>query len=799
MSDRDHDSEQGARSIARIDLHCHSRFSARSELYLARTFGVRECFTDPHLVYREAKARGMTHVTLTDHDTIAGALQLSDFPDFTMGEEISAFFPTEALHVHVLVWALDEAQHREIGELRFNIFELVEYLRGEGLPHALAHPMSVVSELRVEHYEQLLLLFALWETRNGSSTSLENRITSELVAASPTLIPRFAEKYGREPVATVIRPVAGSDDHGGLDVGGTYTQIRLGAGETDPFAALLRRKAALRGTQGSTAKTAHTAISLLFRGGDTDSRNWLSRTIVRRGMRSSIPWSVLEGQRSRQLAGRFVGLAIDPPWRREGGTLRKAAASGAAEVIRSGALVSGGLHHERLASIAESTWERTVRDSFKELRGTGFSKESLETWKTLGQAQTLIAPYMLAATSLARQRIHARDVHRELADHGLLAPWPAPDEPHVAMFTDTIEEINGVAAVLQPLVAFAEAQGWPFTMISCGDERVSKPTHEVFRALDRFSFDVYEEFPLFVPPVLQLLHWCENNDVDVIHAATPGPMGMVAALLARTLGLPLAASYHTDLPRLGYFLTSDHIVREALWTYVRGFYNQAEVVFCPSRAVQDDLTQHGVRARFENLDQAIDATRFMPGRRSDEVRRVLGGGKKVILWVGRMSPEKGLDFLALAYDRLRRRRDDAQLVLVGDGPYREQLTGLLPGASFLGFRTGEELATIYASADVFVFPARAETFGQVLLEAAASGLPSVVTAGIGVDENVAPDKTALVVPPGDASGFVAALERLLDDEPLRQRMGLAARDRALQRSWPATFSHMREVYRSMPA
>jgi glycosyltransferase involved in cell wall biosynthesis len=177
---------------------------------------------------------------------------------------------------------------------------------------------------------------------------------------------------------------------------------------------------------------------------------------------------------------------------------------------------------------------------------------------------------------------------------------------------------------------------------------------------------------------------------------------------------------------------------------------------------------------------------------------VLGGGKKVILWVGRMSPEKGLDFLALAYNRLHHKRDDVQLVLIGDGPYREQLTGLLPGASFLGYRTGDELATIYASADVFVFPGRAETFGQVLLEAAASGLPAVVTAGTGVDENVARDITALVVPPGDASGFVAALERLLDDEPLRQQMGLAARDRALQRSWPATFAHMREVYRAMP-
>jgi glycosyltransferase involved in cell wall biosynthesis len=362
------------------------------------------------------------------------------------------------------------------------------------------------------------------------------------------------------------------------------------------------------------------------------------------------------------------------------------------------------------------------------------------------------------------------------------------------MFTDTFEEMNGVAAVLQPLVAYASENGWPLTMVSCGAKRGSAPAHETFEALDRFGFDIYDEFPLFVPPVLQLLRWCEDSGVDIIHAATPGPMGMIAAMLARTLSLPLVASYHTDLPRLGFFLTSDHIVRESLWTYVRGFYNQAEVVFCPSRAVQDDLVLHGVRTRFENLDQAIDAARFMPGRRSDEVHRVLGGGKKILLWVGRMSPEKGLDFLALVYGRLCQLRDDVHLVLVGDGPYRDELTRMLPTASFLGHRGGDELATIYASCDIFVLPGQAETFGRAMLEAAASGLPAVMTADTSVDKTVVSDETALVVAPGDANGFVAALGRLLDDEALRQRIGLAARERALQRSWPSTFAHMRDVY-----
>ena len=421
---------------------------------------MRECFTDPHLVYREAKARGMTHVTLTDHDTIAGALQLADFPDFTIGEEISAFFPTEALHVHVLVWGVNEAHHREIGELRFNIFELVDYLRREGLAHALAHPMSVVSELRVEHYEQLLLLFALWETRNGSSTPIENRISAELVAASPTLIPRLAEKYGREPVP---RPSARSPAPTTTAASTSAAPTRRSAWEParptrSPRSCGARRRCAARrarrprrptrpSASSSTAATATRATGCRAR--------WCAAACA--------PAS--PGRCSR---GSAAGSSPDASsaWRstRPGGAREagRCARRPPAAPPRSSAAApwsAAACTTSASPSIAETTWERTVRDCFEDLRGKGFSRESLETWKTLGQAQTLIAPYLLAATSLARQRIHARDVHRDLSDKGLLEPWPTPAEPHVAMFTDTIEEINGVAAVLQPLVAFADDPG----------------------------------------------------------------------------------------------------------------------------------------------------------------------------------------------------------------------------------------------------------------------------------------------------------------------------------------------------
>ena len=135
----------------------------------------------------------MTHVTLTDHDSIEGALRLAHHEDFIVGEEVTAFFPSEALHVHVLVWGIDEQQHTEIGELRFNVFELVAYLRGQGIAHALAHPFSLVAGgLRGEQLEALLALFDVWEVRNGLSCRAENELAEDVVARSASLRARMA-------------------------------------------------------------------------------------------------------------------------------------------------------------------------------------------------------------------------------------------------------------------------------------------------------------------------------------------------------------------------------------------------------------------------------------------------------------------------------------------------------------------------------------------------------------------------------------------------------------------------------
>lgn len=800
-AEHDPRADTDAAVVARIDLHCHSRYSSTSDQWMWRQLGLRESYTEPTVLYRQAKAQGMTHVTLTDRDTIEGALRLAGRDDFIVGEEVTAFFPSEALHADVLVWGLDEEQHREIQTLRFNIHELTDYLRAEGLAHGLAHPCSFrTGGLRLEHYEQLMLLFGLWELLNGSSYPRENDVAARCAAAAPGLLPRLAEKHGRAPARPTLLGFAGSDDRSGLDMGRTYSEIVLDHPDHDPLAALMRSGGRPCGSGGTIERSAHSALSVVLQGGDTDAGTLL-RVLFRGAVRSDRAWSLLQRPRTQKLAGRTIGLATKPWRRHDARSVRRAAVAEAVAALAHGELLDVSLQHERISALVEGIWQRTTAYNLDYLQQHDWGELARESErvKALLQAQVLPMPYLSAAAYRTRQRRHAQQVAALLETGGILRRQKRRGSPRVAMFTDTFDEVNGVATVLHALVDHAVADDWPFTLVTCGAERVSAPGREIFRAVETLSLGVYQEFPFAIAPIFELLSWCEEAEIDVIHAATPGSVGATAVLLATTLGLPLVGTYHTDVPRLGYFLTRDRLLEEILWTYVRWFYGRCDVVFCPSLAIRQDLADHDVHTRFEPFDQAIDETHFTPERRSPEVHDRLAEGKKILLWVGRVSAEKGLEALAAVYDELLRRRDDVQLVVVGDGPFRREFEALAPRAQFLGVRTGVELAELYASADVFLFPGLAETFGQVILEAAASGLPAVVTAGAGVDENVVRDETALEVAPGDVRGFVNAVERLLDDDDLRKRMGAAARRHALKRNWPATFSTVRAVYDSLGA
>jgi predicted metal-dependent phosphoesterase TrpH len=221
-----------ADETVRVDLHLHSRASGSATNVWVKGLGdergVRESYTLPEESYRMAKRAGMDFVTLIDHETIDGALTLLHYPDFLVGEEVSARFPEDGSCADVLLYGLDATSHVEAQNRRSNIYDLVEYLREAGIVHVLAHPMySITKPLDRVAVEKRLVLFGLWEFVNGSRPASQNRLAREVAENVGALdLKQIALRHGLgAPDHTRIAGTGGSDDHGGIYGGSTFTLI----------------------------------------------------------------------------------------------------------------------------------------------------------------------------------------------------------------------------------------------------------------------------------------------------------------------------------------------------------------------------------------------------------------------------------------------------------------------------------------------------------------------------------------------------------------------------------------------
>ena len=309
-----------------------------------------------------------------------------------------------------------------------------------------------------------------------------------------------------------------------------------------------------------------------------------------------------------------------------------------------------------------------------------------------------------------------------------------------------------------------------------------------------FPLPGYETLDMRVPSLTQVLAFVERAQPDVIHVATPGPVGLCGLAAAKTLGLPLVGSYHTELGPYALHLTRDLLVAEAFDRYVDWFYRQCALVLGPTAAVADALAQRGMTTSV--WGRGVDTDRFTPARRDEALRaRLLGDGTVLLLFVGRLSAEKRVDVLLDAFARLGAAMPGARLVLAGEGPSRADFEERAPaGTTFLGELHGDELATLYASADAFCFPSTTDTFGQVILEAAASGLPAAAAAAGGALELVHDGRTGLLAPPDDPLALAAAIRELATFPDRRRRFGEAARAAALDRTWQRSFDELTHAY-----
>ncbi|SMF26411.1 glycosyltransferase family 1 protein [Streptomyces sp. Amel2xC10] len=269
-----------------------------------------------------------------------------------------------------------------------------------------------------------------------------------------------------------------------------------------------------------------------------------------------------------------------------------------------------------------------------------------------------------------------------------------------------------------------------------------------------------------------------DHRADIVHLASPFILGVRGMAAAARLGIPAVAVYQTDLA--GYARTYVHAGEAAAWRRIRSVHAAADLTLAPSSAALHDLETHGV-PRVKLWRRGVDTERFRPDRRDEALRRELApNGELIVGYVGRLAPEKQVELLSGVCGL-----PGVRVVVVGDGPSGPQLPEALPGAVFLGRRTGDDLARIFASLDVFAHTGPFETFCQTVQEAMASGVPVVAPAAGGPLDLVAHGRTGLLVPPRDADAVRDAVAALAADPALRTGYGAAGRATVEGRTWAA--------------
>jgi len=795
----------------RIDLHVHSEFSRRPSEWILKKLGCAESYTRTADLYRIAKQRGMQAVTITDHNTIDGALEIAHLPDVFVSCEVTTYFPQDGCKLHVLVWRITEEQFREIDRLRPSVFELAGYLNREGIPHALAHPFYAVNDrLTVQHIEMCLLLFRLFEMNGNRDDAVNGTMAEVMMALTAEDIDRLAETYGFAP--SFDRPwekgfVGGSDDHSSLNIGHTYTEVPS-AGTVDEFLAGVvdRQGRPKRRSRARPINLAHTVYGVAYQ--FYKSKFGLERYYEHSTLMQFFDrvLQVREGREPRFLArvcrrwrARRLGRAPAPDRAGLIGLLQYEAQ----RLVDHDPDLRAVLGRDPdLETEPDRRWARFVNEISNRMLGrvsrhlvdevaAGNPFDIFHAIGSAGALYALLAPYFIAYAIYCTDRRFSEAVRRRF-EPGRPAPVP-----RVGVFTDTFEEINGVSHTWQRLAKLARRTGRRLTVVTCSTDPVRPPGDadvRYFQPVAAYPLPEYPEQKLYIPPLLEMMEFCYERGFTHLHAATPGPLGLAALAIARVMKLPFSTTYHTAVPQYARVLTGDTAVEDLAWRLILWFYDQSEVVFSSSVASAEELMAKGVApAKVRIMPRGVDTEVFSPETRT--ARPDLPQGLK-LLYVGRISREKNLSLLARVFRQVCVERSDVHLVVVGDGPYLAEMRQALADLPcvFTGYLEGEALAAAYAAADLFVFPSTTDTFGNVVLEAQACGVPVIVTDKGGPQENLVPGETGLVVQGDDPDALLRAIRELLDDPERRKAMGDAAVRYAQTRSVHQAFERYWRFY-----
>jgi len=792
--------------LKKADLHIHSKYSDQPAEWLLRQIGAPESFTDPDFLYQSAKKRGMDFVTITDHNTIKGVLEIVHHPDVFISVEATAWFPENGCAIHVLCYDISENHFTEIEKLRINVYDLLSYLRNEKIIHSCAHPLyDVEGRLTLEIYEKCILLFDLLEIANGQSNLAENQLNSKVLKTlTPEKYQSLIKKHSDLPISpTEWRKgyTGGSDDHSGLFIARGYTYVKNADTKENYLDGLRTRQSDATSIFETSISFAHGLYYTIFSyykhkifNDPKSSGNGSLKNAM-----NAVGGFLGSEEASLTFRDKFTFLVNRIRGKKSSEDFKQYLLTNLADLNEEWSKEENILDPEKNRKLNERTFEvagtitsqlvyRFMKKAIKKIyEGSIFG--SIQTLASLIPVLMGLAPYMISFLHYNKNKKLMNDISKEFLGKDIQESV----QPKKAWVTDTFTDVNGVAVVIKKMAEIGVKHHHDLTIITCTNDEIVD-THiniKNFIPVGDFRLPQNDSFALAFPPFLEMVHYFETEKFTEIIISTPGTVGMAALGAAKLLDIKVSMIYHTDFPGYVYYYTNDRSIEDIAWKFMIWFYGQADKVYVPSSDYKNQLIRKDISPnKLKMFPHGTDIQAFTPAKKSKDWFHSYGlNGEKKVIYVGRVAKEKDLEILPEVWKRVSKEVGNVALVIVGDGPYMNELKDQLKGTKviFTGFMKGEQLYKSFASSDIFIFPSTTDTFGNVVIEALASGIPAVVSDMGGPKDIVTDGKTGIVTKAKDVDSLSNALIKLLTNDNLRNQMSKDARAYAETQSWESIY------------
>ncbi|MCS7151816.1 MAG: glycosyltransferase [Endomicrobia bacterium] len=755
--------------MKKVDLHIHSKYSEHPSEWFLQRLGAAESYTEPEFIFKTAKERGMDFVTITDHNRIEGVMLLKEkYPDeVVVGMEATAYFPEDGCKIHILLFGIDEKKYQEVQKVRNDIYEMRDWIKTNKIAYSVAHPTYSVNEkLKLEHLEKLILLFDVFEGRNGGRDVLHNDVWVDVLKNLSSLhIEQLYNKYKIEPFsdnAWIKGFTGGSDDHAGIFIGKTYTIVD--AQNIDDLLYKIRNKeTSFEGRHNDFKSLAFTVYKVAYdfsKEKSKDMSNPLMASIIENLFNKKsfsffdkiqLNISIIKRKRKNNISNLIMRLAEN---------LKKNSKKDIDEKLE--------IFYSDISNISDE-FIKVIFESFEKDIKTLDLANFLKNMSYFLSGVFLSVPFFSAFKHLNQDRELLNNFIAKFQDISL-------KEKNILWFTDTINDLNGVSVTLKKIASKAYEMGKNLRIVSSFDETKDQnlPSNVInLPSIYQFRLPYYEQYILRIPSVLKSLKELQRYNPDEIYISTPGPLGLVGLLMSKVFCVKSVGVFHTDFTEQAKKIVDDESLVNLVDAYVKWFYSCVDRVEVPSVEYMRILEERGYdKNKLKIFKRGIDLNLFYP--RLDEaknlIRRIFNlNGNTILLYVGRISKDKNLDFLIQVYKEIIMKRNHLNLLIVGDGPYKDELKAKIKNIDsiiFIGKIEQNFLPYIYSGSDLFVFPSITDTFGMVVLEAQACGLPAVVSDKGGSKNIILDGKTGFVAKADDLNDWIEKIKILLDNHSL---------------------------------